>query len=167
MSATSLFPTGVKVTSNFTFAMHMPSGNNGPTISNKRMRNELDGDDLAFDLDVARPRKRHRTQHYVEVRSTLLLLLLRLWIIVYLVPSLRDLGWWLAHVICSFWGWIAGTLGEMHETKTCQGLKGWLRGRGRQLLNSRAAARRTTLIIGSCRTARLPSKANLTFALAH
>lgn len=68
-ATTATFTSTFKITTSATLAMRLASVNNGRTIPNKRMRNELDGDDLAFDLEATRPCKRHRIQYYTEVRS--------------------------------------------------------------------------------------------------
>ncbi|CAN0564692.1 unnamed protein product [Ectocarpus sp. 12 AP-2014] len=70
------FTSTFKITTSATLAMRLASVNNGRTIPNKRMRNELDGDDLAFDLEATRPCKRHRIPHYVEADEELLVSIL-------------------------------------------------------------------------------------------
>lgn len=67
-ATTATYTSTFKITTSATFAMALDAVTNGRTIPNKRTRNELDGDDLAFDLEATRPCKRQRIQHYTEVR---------------------------------------------------------------------------------------------------
>ncbi|CBJ30938.1 hypothetical protein Esi_0226_0007 [Ectocarpus siliculosus] len=75
-ATTATFTSTFKITTSATLAMRLASVNNGRTIPNKRMRNELDGDDLAFDLEANRPCKRHRIQYYTEAEEDLLVSIL-------------------------------------------------------------------------------------------